>query len=1123
MTEKKLMDLFNIHTGEGKMVLLLIGLAFLESFANAIARTTTYALFLAEFDAGTLPYTYIGIAIFATLVSYIYLKLTEQFSLAKVLLSNSAFIMVLLLGLWFGVTVVEGKWVAFSMPIVFGILNTLMITAYWGLIGRVLNIQQSKRLTGLLATGETIAFMVGGFLMPLLVFWVGAINVLLVAAIIMIVAWGVLFYVTRFFADQLNIPPDTETETPGDEKPADGVLKSGYIRLIFALFTLFIVGVYFVDNIFYDLAEIRFPDADELASFVGLFWGVSSAIILLMQAFVSGRIMVRYGVGVVMMLTPIVLAMESGTMAVVGTIMGVTAIMFWLAVIANISRVVLDATDQAAVNVLYQPLPADLRTRAQTMVNGIFYPVSIGLAGVLLLLFRNVLSFDVVQLTYVLFIITLLWITVAVLLRRAYPQALIRALTRRDFGDTDYLVADPSSLTILGQGLESPNVGVVLYSLNLLEAVDPDALPAYLPDLLEHHTPEVRLDVLRRIEHLELSSALPVIRDRFKYEGSAEVRGASLRTMAVLGGADIFDEIYNYLDDSDLRLRQGVMVGMLRSGELEGIVTAAARLTSDANSANPAERIFAAQILGESGMPGFYRPLLNLLHDKDHRVQQAALVAAGKVQQPKLWPAVTDTLACKSLRALAVSTLALADETALPNLEAAITKTGQDHEVLIRLAQILGRIGGTQAIAILQNQLDYPDELVRTHILLALNKCGYHCESEAVADIEDKIKTELAQATWVAATLGDLDETETTLLLRSSLTQQLNRHRLRVVLLLSFIYNPQAVQRVQETLGIGLSPNGAGLSTSAEAGQQKSYALETIDVLLPTNQKAMVLPLVEGVPPDELLQRLNNHFPQESKSCEARLLEIITRHNTWLTTWTKAAAIYTIARLPAPTLSDRVVAGLDSEAPIIRETTIWTLFQLNPTQYSLQLEKAADDPDQQVSDLAKSLINAKEGEKLMLSTVEKVMALKSLSFFTDTPNEVLVDVAAVLKEETIEAGEMIFEKGEPGSSVYIITEGEIRIHDGERTIAQLSENDAFGEMSILDPDPRSATATALKDSHLLRLDQEPFRELLTDHSDIAWRVMQILTQRLRQAQSQTRGRRDTDDLLGSLKKKLAEN
>jgi hypothetical protein len=56
MTQKKLMALFNVQAGEGKMVLLLMGLGFLETFANAIARSTTYALFLAEFDAGTLPY-----------------------------------------------------------------------------------------------------------------------------------------------------------------------------------------------------------------------------------------------------------------------------------------------------------------------------------------------------------------------------------------------------------------------------------------------------------------------------------------------------------------------------------------------------------------------------------------------------------------------------------------------------------------------------------------------------------------------------------------------------------------------------------------------------------------------------------------------------------------------------------------------------------------------------------------------------------------------------------------------------------------------------------------------------------------------------------------------------------
>ena len=103
--QEKVRALFNIHSGEGKMVLLLLGLGLLEMFANVMARTTTYALFLAEFDAATLPYAYIGIAISATLVSAAYLKLTERYPLGTVLLSNQGFMALLLFGLWFGTAV----------------------------------------------------------------------------------------------------------------------------------------------------------------------------------------------------------------------------------------------------------------------------------------------------------------------------------------------------------------------------------------------------------------------------------------------------------------------------------------------------------------------------------------------------------------------------------------------------------------------------------------------------------------------------------------------------------------------------------------------------------------------------------------------------------------------------------------------------------------------------------------------------------------------------------------------------------------------------------------------------------------------------------------------------------
>ena len=81
-------------------------------------------------------------------------------------------------------------------------------------------------------------------------------------------------------------------------------------------------------------------------------------------------------------------------------------------------------------------------------------------------------------------------------------------------------------------------------------------------------------------------------------------------------------------------------------------------------------------------------------------------------------------------------------------------------------------------------------------------------------------------------------------------------------------------------------------------------------------------------------------------------------------------------------------------------------------------------------------------------------------------------------------------------------EGQVDIHDRGRRFNLLQAGDAFGEMSILDPAPRSAAATAFSDCLLLRLDQESFRDLLNDHSEIAWGVMQLLTQRLRNLMNQ---------------------
>jgi CRP-like cAMP-binding protein len=87
--------------------------------------------------------------------------------------------------------------------------------------------------------------------------------------------------------------------------------------------------------------------------------------------------------------------------------------------------------------------------------------------------------------------------------------------------------------------------------------------------------------------------------------------------------------------------------------------------------------------------------------------------------------------------------------------------------------------------------------------------------------------------------------------------------------------------------------------------------------------------------------------------------------------------------------------------------------------------------------------------------------------------------------------------GEVAHSMYIIFKGEVRIHKEDHTLAVLKENDFFGELALLDTETRSASATALKETFLLKIDQEPFYELMESRIEVAKGIIRTLCRRLR--------------------------
>src|SRR4030095_13089775 len=99
--------------------------------------------------------------------------------------------------------------------------------------------------------------------------------------------------------------------------------------------------------------------------------------------------------------------------------------------------------------------------------------------------------------------------------------------------------------------------------------------------------------------------------------------------------------------------------------------------------------------------------------------------------------------------------------------------------------------------------------------------------------------------------------------------------------------------------------------------------------------------------------------------------------------------------------------------------------------------------------------------------------------------------------EKIKHGDLIFKEGEPGDCMYIIFSGEIEIHKGKAILAILQAKEVFGELSLLDAETRSATATAKTNCILFKIDQEPFYELIDTRPEVARGFIKILCKRLR--------------------------
>lgn len=94
-------------------------------------------------------------------------------------------------------------------------------------------------------------------------------------------------------------------------------------------------------------------------------------------------------------------------------------------------------------------------------------------------------------------------------------------------------------------------------------------------------------------------------------------------------------------------------------------------------------------------------------------------------------------------------------------------------------------------------------------------------------------------------------------------------------------------------------------------------------------------------------------------------------------------------------------------------------------------------------------------------------------------------------------GHVVFAEGEPGDAMYVLVAGSIRLSVRDIEIGHLEPGELFGEMALIDAEPRSATATACGHCKVARVDERRFTFLVQQHPFFALHVMRVLAARLR--------------------------
>ncbi|PKA83828.1 AAA family ATP:ADP antiporter [Ulvibacter sp. MAR_2010_11] len=885
--KKYILQVFDLKEEELKKTLLLQLNIFLLITTLLIVKPTVNSLFLSELTSDALPLGYVLTAIMAIVGSYFYNRMLENYSLNIIIERTilGSVISLIIFGFLFNFDLASGLilYIPYVWVAIFGLLTA---SQFWILANLVYNVREAKRVFGFIGAGAIAGGIFGGYLTSLLSNTLEAENLLFVAAFLLMGCLPITRYIWKHEVVKLNTFQVSQRSGSRPESALKLIKESRLLTLIAVVIGISVLVAKLVDYQYSDYASRLIPDPEELAAFFGFWFSTLSVISLLIQLFLTKRIVGTFGVGKSLLWLP------SGIL--IGSLVLLFFPQLWVIVfIKVIDGSLKQSVNKAATELLSIPIPIETKKKTKTFTDVVVDSIATGLAGFILIFFINALDISSTYISLIIVVLILVWLFFIYHLRKEYITSFKKLLETSGVKKEKQIKKEIPVTSIVGtvnRVLESGTQGQIMHMLQKTLSVKDERFFQAIKGLLSHTSAKVRALAIENLYFLKTENLSDSI-ELMVHDKDQEVTTSAFRYLLKNYNTDPVELFNKYAESEDSTITNAALIGLSlevrnhkklqeRFNVEQRIKTTLQQIEMLESKEEKQNKLMAVlEGIGNARLEPFYDTLAAQLGSDDRVILETAIRSAARTLDLQFINPIVAKLSEKEVRQTAIDSLFSYGEPMIKILSEKIKNETIELEDAIHCITVIEKFASQKAMNALTNLTEGTEHSVKIEAIDAIKRLKWGYSSLKVKDrfVVDKVLDEchlyqntlsvihsqiVIQYKKTNQQPETAEESEARKGLIHLLEQRLDRQLQRIFRLLGIKYPPNDMDPILDSILHGKE-------------EQRIHAIEFLDNILDNQLKKELIPVAESILLDtiseEKIKKLNLKVYSEEECYQALL------------------------------------------------------------------------------------------------------------------------------------------------------------------------------------------------------------------------------------------------------------